>query len=939
MRLDEKLWDVLVLGGGLAGAAAAREAARAGRDALLIERRPLLGWELCWAHAPEIGGGIGTLAEELLAGLESAGALAGGQADPAVAELVLDEIAGRAGVNLLYYAQPVRLAAEDGRAIAAIAATKGGQRAYRARTFIDATATGLLWKQCGAEPQGAREAASRFSLHFWVPKAREHAADLGDIGPVQNVTLKPGVWDNALELAFALDGDSITDARLALPEVLRAARESLPAEAIVTHSAPELLPLRCARLSGRAGEAHPRIYNLFGAGAWLLDECDADSLTGKLMTAGARSGQAAARLAPEQSEPPSAPIPAQVAPPRHQCEVLVAGGGTAGALAALAAGRREHKVTVLEAGTSAGGIGTSGGIHMYYCGIPGGLQDEVDARVEELAPLFAPPEAVKGFHPEAKKLALEVMLAEANVETRYGTMLVGAVAEQEAGLVSADSRPAARLREAIAASSEGNACWSAKVFIDSTGDADLAAWAGAASIFGREGDGLPHAYSLSAGRVADGRMQIVNFDAGYTDPTDPEDITRARRAALELHRLQRFSADQRPTYVAPLLGLRSSRQVVCDYQLTFPDQVGGARFEDAIAESFGHYDNHGADYEFDSDQAVFWVWGLGHWHRRLGCEIPYRCLLPRNVEGLLIACRAAGVTYDAHMMLRMQNDMQRLGEAAGLAASLCVEGGCTPRSIDIHKLRAQLTASGALRPPGEKPRFLEMREQALGEIKALPPPQQAAELVAELDGPRASEALLALAGGPEELLPELRKAARGENPALRFRASAALAMRRDPAALPGLLEAVERRRAPVPEPACQGIRLPDPPWLPAVVLLGRLGSKEAVPVLCDVLGDADAPFDALLAAARSLGRIGDRGAAPALEKLLARKDIKTTRDLQSSSGGLKSPPLDARWQLELTAAEALARIGVPRREVVERYLDDERALVRRRARQVATLLG
>ncbi len=313
--------------------------------------------------------------------------------------------------------------------------------------------------------------------------------------------------------------------------------------------------------------------------------------------------------------------------------------------------------------------------------------------------------------------------------------------------------------------------------------------------------------------------------------------------------------------------------------------------------------------------------------------------MPRGVEGLLIACRALGLTYDAHMMLRMQNDMQRLGEAAGIAASLAVESDTTPRALDVEALRAELIASGALRPPGAMPRFLEMREEALGEIKALPAPDQAAELVAELEGPRASEALLALAGGPEELLPELRKAAGSDKPALRFRASAALAMRRDPAAVPELLQAVKERRAPVPEPGCRAIKLPDPPWLPAVVLLGRLGAEEAVPVLTNVLSDPATPFDALLAAVRSLGRIGSKDAAPALEKLLARKDLKATRNLQSSSGGLKSPPLDARWQIDLTAAEALARMGAPRRDVVERYLEDERALVRRRARQVAALLG
>ena len=59
--------------------------------------------------------------------------------------------------------------------------------------------------------------------------------------------------------------------------------------------------------------------------------------------------------------------------------------------------------------------------------------------------------------------------------------------------------------------------------------------------------------------------------------------------------------------------------------------------------------------------------------KRINCEIPYRCILPKNIEGLLIACRSASMTADAHYGFRMQNDIQRIGEVAGIAAALSIK--------------------------------------------------------------------------------------------------------------------------------------------------------------------------------------------------------------------------------------------------------------------------
>src|SRR5690606_34193817 len=129
------------------------------------------------------------------------------------------------------------------------------------------------------------------------------------------------------------------------------------------------------------------------------------------------------------------------------------------------------------------------GIHSYYFGVKGGMQEEIDQRTREIMPLFGQTRQIASFHPDAKKLVLEQMMRDAGVRVHFGASLWNAQSI-DGRVVHADlSTPTgpARLR--------------ARAWIDGTGDADLAATAGARFILGRTGDGQMHAYSQSAGRA------------------------------------------------------------------------------------------------------------------------------------------------------------------------------------------------------------------------------------------------------------------------------------------------------------------------------------------------------------------------------------------------------------------------------------------------------
>jgi hypothetical protein len=419
---------------------------------------------------------------------------------------------------------------------------------------------------------------------------------------------------------------------------------------------------------------------------------------------------------------------------------------------------------------------------------------------------------------------------------------------------------------------------------------------------------------------------VVNFDAGYVDPTDVTDLTRARREGLRHYWRERFTPQDRLTCIAPLIGLRNSRQIVGEYRVTLMDQIAGRRFPDCVGYARGHYDNHATDYENESDEAMLWVWLMGNWEKPIGCEIPYRALLPLRVEGLLMACRALSLTHDAHNQFRMQRDVQRVGEVAGIAAALAVKHHVPPRQVDVKELQAELVKTGAIAPPGRpSPLEADLKTTALAD-KAGP------DMVARLDAEQPSEALAALMMAGQGAVGMLRESVKSDRPLARFWSAVALAMLGDASGVPELAAAVRERRPTVPKG-----QKTVPLWMPAAVLLGRARDPRATPVLIEVLRDASAPLDGLIAAVRALGRIGDTSAVPALLKFLQRSDLPVKRPLQTSAGMAGEVVEDARWQLELAAVESLARLGSPQPLLAQRWLRDPRACVRRYAQRVAAM--
>lgn len=191
-----------------------------------------------------------------------------------------------------------------------------------------------------------------------------------------------------------------------------------------------------------------------------------------------------------------------------------------------------------------------------------------------------------------------------------------------------------------------------------------------------------------------GVMTALMTRVGNVDATDPEALTAAeiegRRQCWEYFR---FLRDRVPGYeravlvsTSPAIGVRESRRVRGDHVLTIDDCLAARRFDDQIALCGAPVEEHHAGHD------TRWL----YLEEGAAYGIPYRCLLPAGVDGLLVAGRCFSATHDAHASARSMGTCMAMGQAAGTAAALAVAASTTPRALPVGRLLGRLTADGAL---------------------------------------------------------------------------------------------------------------------------------------------------------------------------------------------------------------------------------------------------
>ena len=921
----EMEYDAIAFGGGLCGLSAALALKRVGKTVLVVERRSALGREIGCSFQTQLPEGDAELTVELRRRLEHYHAVQGEEIDLARAELVLDLICEDEGIDVLLYSLPVDVKIDEGRVAGIIIGNKSGEQTLRAKAYIDATENALLWKLAGASfrPVDSRPCRQVFFFNN-VPEGFVLPDEVGDAaGEARDIILRKGIWKGEVSVSFTMPSYSIGEARLAQRDVLVHLKKTIPEleEAGISHAAFEPYPLEAESVLEKDPWEGSPCCNLFACGIWgeIDDGQRADLIEiGGRIQCGQRVGEKIAGL-----ELPSVPATTNTVSDIRkartiEADVVVAGAGTGGSVAAIAAARQGAKVVVIEACTGIGGMVTLGGMHQGGHGVPGGLQDEVNDMVLKDRKLFAGKLKMPPINPIIKTVIFERIYKELGIEIIYGATITGAI------------KAGSRITAARAATPDGPVVVEADAFVDSTGDADLAIMAGAPFRTGREIDQVLHCYTL-CGECYDektGKVGTSNFDCGYTDPYDVVDLTRGKRLGLRQHH-DLLKDHLRILYAFPVLGLRQGRQIIGECTPTMHDQIFHKHFDDCIGYSAAKYDCHSKDFANHNDFAVFFVWILGNRERHIGGELPYRCMLPKDVDGVLVACRSASCSNEANYEQRVIRNCRRMGEAAGIAAALCSRLGKTPRMLDVSLVQNELFKTGALgdevRPTPPVPDYSREKQKKILLSKK---PQDAVWLLAH-GGPEAAEILHeVLESGEFEGL----KTADGYGP--KVWAAVALAWRRDPAAVPVLIEVIENR--PKEDDDYVLKRRFAPFWMTMIVMLGRLGDPRAIPVLVDLL---DEPrwnsIDIMLACVRALGRIGDPKAVPVLEGLLEREELPNDRYFQLTNPNLTAPPgEDGTWQIELAIADVLSDFGRPQPLVVERHRHERRPWVRRYARML-----
>ena len=418
-------------------------------------------------------------------------------------------------------------------------------------------------------------------------------------------------------------------------------------------------------------------------------------------------------------------------------DVLVAGGGYAGFGAAMCAARNGAKVLLVEQQSALGGLVTMGYVALTFSYIEGiGF---------ELFHALKNSGAVMGrfLDLEKTKVILEQMLLKEGVEILYGTSVVDAIVENNTAA------------GAVIFNKSGFQAVRAKRSIDTSGDGDLAVYAGVPYECGcPELDGYNQATSLvmHVGNVDFEAMRgqpltvmwreaidkaMANHEYPYMidkrvnwmvrvpgrDPqhsefyicyahsrkcrcTDGFDLTRQLiEQRQQCQWTIEFCRKNLPGFAnawlidtAPLLGVRESRRIMCDYKITGDDLVNGARFDDAVARAMHAFDAHHPTEpghikhivrrKADGTEEKCYV-NPGQWR-----EIPYRALVTQKIENMLVAGRNVSADFMGQSGIRLVLECLNMGQAAGTAAAMSLKDGVTVRKLDVQKLRNRLEEMG-----------------------------------------------------------------------------------------------------------------------------------------------------------------------------------------------------------------------------------------------------
>jgi len=415
-----------------------------------------------------------------------------------------------------------------------------------------------------------------------------------------------------------------------------------------------------------------------------------------------------------------------------ETDVLVCGGGPAGVGAAIKAARLGVSVLIVEAHEALGGVATEGMMSHWGGRSSSGVLPELYERCQALNKQYdlthTESAGIHAINHELQKIALEQMMQEAGVRILYATRVCKAVTEGD------------KVVGVIVENKSGRGFIRAKCTVDATGDGDVAASAGVPFFKGREEDGrmqpctimfkiggvdydravFPGSFETlvhtDKGELQAMAKEILPFPAGhvllYRQPT-PDTVCCNMTNAIEIDGTDGFSLTEGiltcrsqilpiidflhkyvPGYEkcwlmsgASLLGIRETRHFEGVASLQADDLLTARYYEDwVVRRGFFNFDVH------NLTGASLDKTGVQHaWKQQQDYTIPYGCLLPKRVDGLLLSGRNISGSHMAHSNFRIMSVCIAIGEGAGVAAALAVKAGKEPREIDAKEIQQFLS--------------------------------------------------------------------------------------------------------------------------------------------------------------------------------------------------------------------------------------------------------
>ncbi|ARN55780.1 FAD-dependent oxidoreductase [Sedimentisphaera salicampi] len=350
-------------------------------------------------------------------------------------------------------------------------------------------------------------------------------------------------------------------------------------------------------------------------------------------------------------------------------DVVVVGGGTSGAPAAIAALRGGADTLVVEAMHDLGGVSTLGLIGKYYYGNRVGFTEELDTGVAAMNA----PQLSDNVHwnVEAKEEWYRNMISFMGGDIWFEAIGCGAVVD------------GSKVKGVVVATPLGRGAVLADVVIDATGNGEIAIPAGSDYMFTDDAHAAMQGTGLAPRNLNDNYsvpFWYANNDWTYVDETDVKDVFRTSVRGLD-----KYSSAYD---ISQFIQTRERRRIVGDYCLQVPDFLNLRTFPDTIAKAYGgKYDSHGFTvHPFQSIKTSEY----NH------CYIPYRSLIPANLDGILAAGLGISAHRDVIPVFRMQPDIQNIGYAAGAAAALASENGGHVRDIDVEQLQEMLVDKGII---------------------------------------------------------------------------------------------------------------------------------------------------------------------------------------------------------------------------------------------------